>query len=123
MRAARYKIHLLKTLRNIISLLSLAAVASSPVSGVLAPAHAGGCCVLKFFSSSCELDASPDALHWEPVVPDDGPCSANLPDKVEGPYLMSATTSTSMLKTVADPVRLPIYLINQSLLFYDPVSI
>jgi hypothetical protein len=122
-RAARYKIHLLKTLRNIISLLSLAALASSPVSGVLAPAHAGGCCVLKFFSSSCELDASPDALHWEPVLPDDGPCSAGLPKDGRFPPRVPAAAPAALAETVSDAARLPFYLMNQSLLFYDPVSI
>ncbi|MCR9052558.1 MAG: hypothetical protein ACE362_23780 [Phaeodactylibacter xiamenensis] len=113
----------MKTLRNIISLLSLAAVASSPVSGVLAPAHAGGCCVLKFFSSSCELDASPDALCWEPVLPDDGPCSAGLPKDMVFPPPVLAGSSSALAATVSYAVRLPFYLMNQSLLFYDPVSI
>jgi hypothetical protein len=122
-QTARYKIHLLKTLRNIISLLSLAAVASSPVSGVLAPAHAGGCCVLKFFNSSCELDASPETLHWEPVLPDGGSCNAGLPKDMVFPAPVLAVSSNALAETVSDAVRLPFYLTNQSLLFYDPASI
>jgi hypothetical protein len=118
-----YKIHLVKKIRNIISLLSLAAVASSPISGVLAPAGTGGYCVVKYINSPCGWDTDSGALDFEPVIPDHAPADTGhsplLADLPSAPAFVRLHAGLTGSVTAAQPL----YILNQSLLFYDHWSI
>lgn len=102
----------------------MAAVASSPVSGVLAPAHASGCCVLKYMGPSCGWNALADAQEWEPVLPDGGAgAMALLPERMNLPPLVFSGLSLSAAAVCHFAGSLPLYIVNESLLFYDFLSI
>ncbi|MBV6652436.1 MAG: hypothetical protein KI786_01685 [Mameliella sp.] len=110
----------MNTLRNIISLLSLAAIASTPLSGVLAPAQTGGNCIVKCYNNSCNWEATPDNLPWEPLKPDGcpgaGPSQNQLTD-----FLVTAPSIqvTELSREYANATSQPLYITFHSLLFYD----
>ncbi|TXB65530.1 hypothetical protein [Phaeodactylibacter luteus] len=111
----------MRALRNIISLLSIAAVACSPFSGVLAPvkAHAGW--GVKYVSQNIDAPTDETALSFEPdpfsgcgssILPTPSPRQA-VPQQV-AEHLYAAPLSGKSL---------PIYLLYQSLLFYDACTL
>lgn len=79
--------------------------------------------MIKYFSGSFGLDTHSDTLQWEPVLPDDGPGNGSLPENL----IFSAEAlphQVAWLKPVSpNPYSLPLYIVNQSLLFYDQVLI
>ena len=113
----------MKKIRNIVSLISLAVVASSPISGVLAPAATGGYCVIKYINSPDGWDAHSEALNVEPVIPDHAPAgTGHSPLLADLPSVPASVCPHGGLTGSVTTAR-PLYILNQSLLFYDHWSI
>lgn len=111
----------MRALRNIISLLSIAAVACSPFSGVLAPvkAHAGW--GMKYVGQNIDAPTDESTAGFEPG-PLPGCANSILPTQSPRqavPEQLAVCLYTAPLSGKS----LPIYLLNHSLLFYDACTL